>query len=506
MIRTRLWQPETAFFLVLWFLLLLTGRSSLLRDPGTLWHAVVGEQMLQTGELVRSDPFSFTFGGQAWTPHQWLGEILMALLERLGGLDALLLTTVTILAALYAWIGGRLVRAGLHWMPAALLLALTVAASSYHFHARPHLVTIALLGWTYAQLCDFEAKRISLRGLFWLMPLFMLWVNLHGGVLAGIALVGLAVAGWSAWKMLGQASPIQSGKTLLALIGLVVGLGLAPLVNPYGLEMLQAWRTIMTADLPKFIQEHAPPDFRSSDGLMLASLAAVYVILLLGTLGRWPRVTWLLPLVLLYLSLGRVRHGPLFAVTAMLASAEMLPHSRWSAWLAGKGSQLIRMPTEQSASEQGPSPWAGWLIPGLIVFAALLLQVTGVQAPVVGQGWAVLDPSHWPVELLPALRAEHTTARQRVFNDMRFGGFLIRYAPGCDVFIDDRCELYGNDFLLAYDQASRESPAQIDAWREQYGFQHALVLAGSAFDEHLRQSPEWTLVAECPAASLFRFR
>jgi hypothetical protein len=506
MIRTRLWQPETAFFLILWFLLLWTGRSSLLRDPGTLWHTVVGERMIQTGDLVCSDPFSFTYGGQPWTPHQWLSEILMALLDRLGGLDALLLTTVTILAAIYAWIGGRLVRAGLHWMPAALLMALTVAASSYHFHARPHLVSIALVGWTYAQLCDFEANRINLRRLFWLIPVFMLWVNLHGGVLAGIALVGLAIAGWSAWKVLGQTSPVQSGQTLLALIGLVLGLGLATLVNPYGLEMLQAWRTIMTADLPRFIQEHAPPDFRSSDGLMLALLAALYVFILLGTLRRWPRVTWLLPLVLFYLSLGRVRHGPLFAVTGMLAIAEMLPHCRWTAWLASKGSQLIRVPTEQDTPEPGLSRWAGWLIPGLVVVAALLLQVTGVQAPVVGQGWAVLDPAHWPVDLLPALRAENATARQRIFNDLRFGGFLIRYAPDYEVFIDDRCELYGNDFLLAYDQAARENPAQIEAWRGQYGFQHALVLTGSAFDGHLRQSPEWTLVAESPAASLFRHR
>src|SRR5437763_3401505 len=94
----RLLRPEIGLFLGIWLVLMVGGRSRFFLDPGTFWHTVVGEQMLVTGHLIYDDTFSFTFAGQAWSPHQWLGECLMAALHRIGGLDSLLLATVTCLA------------------------------------------------------------------------------------------------------------------------------------------------------------------------------------------------------------------------------------------------------------------------------------------------------------------------------------------------------------------------------------------------------------------------
>src|SRR6516165_4851207 len=109
------WRPWTGIFLAIWLLLMVGGRSRFFSDPGTFWHTVVGEQMLTTGQCIYADTFSFTCAGHAWSPHQWLGECIMALLHRVEGLDTLLLATVTILACLYTWAAWRLVRSGLHW-------------------------------------------------------------------------------------------------------------------------------------------------------------------------------------------------------------------------------------------------------------------------------------------------------------------------------------------------------------------------------------------------------
>ena len=38
---------------------------------------------------------------------------------------------------------------------------------------------------------------------------------------------------------------------------------------------------------------------------------------------------------------------------------------------------------------------------------------------------------------------------------MLFGGFLIYHTPGFRVFIDDRCELYGDEFMVKYVKAGR---------------------------------------------------
>ena len=87
----------------------------------------------------------------------------------------------------------------------------------------------------------------------------------------------------------------------------------------------------------------------------------------------------------------------------------------------------------------------------------LTVMVSLASMEVTGHGLARLDPRHWPVELLPDLqRYEETHPRGTpIMNDMLFGGFLIFYTPRLQVFVDDRCELYGDQFLLNYARNDR---------------------------------------------------
>src|SRR5580765_322696 len=137
----RLLGPRPVAFVVLWLLLLVGCRSSIFRYPDSFWHTVVGRTILDTGHFFDRDPFSGTRAGERWIPHQWLGEIGMAVLDRIGGFDTLLLAAVTILAGTFAALFARLVRSGLHWLPAAMLTGLGLAAAAGHFHVRPHLVS-----------------------------------------------------------------------------------------------------------------------------------------------------------------------------------------------------------------------------------------------------------------------------------------------------------------------------------------------------------------------------
>jgi hypothetical protein len=59
----RYWRAETVVFLGLWLTLMIAGRSGFFKDPGSLWHIVVGQRMLASGELIYADSFSFTAFG-----------------------------------------------------------------------------------------------------------------------------------------------------------------------------------------------------------------------------------------------------------------------------------------------------------------------------------------------------------------------------------------------------------------------------------------------------------
>src|SRR6478609_813535 len=93
--------PGAIAFVAIWLVLLAGGRSGMMRDPGTFWHTTTGEIILKDG-FIRHDPYTFTFAGTWWVPHQWFGEVVMAFAHRVGGFDAELLGAVTILAAAFA--------------------------------------------------------------------------------------------------------------------------------------------------------------------------------------------------------------------------------------------------------------------------------------------------------------------------------------------------------------------------------------------------------------------
>jgi hypothetical protein len=505
----RYWRPETGIFLWFWLGLLINGRSKLFHDPGTFWHTRVGERIFADG-FFDTDPFSCTFGGAPWVPHQWLGECAMAVVHAVGGLDGLFVATVTLMAGVYTWLSYRFIRGGLHWSLAAGAVALTVAAGSHHVHVRPHLLTIVLLGLTVARLVDFEAGRIGRRQLLWLVPLYALWCNVHGGVLGGLATMMLALVGWTVWTILRRPSPLGGVRDIGWLAALVLACGLTAFVNPYGPRLPAEWFAIMRSPrLGEIIVEHAPLNPTELDGVLVLLFGGFYLFTLAGIGGRWPRVTWLLPLPWFFLACTSVRHTPLFAITAALAIADMLPHTRWARWLARPGSDLFRF------SAEGSSPAFDWryaLLPSAVV--ALVFGLAMSQS---GPQWHRLDPEYWPAddfaenELTRALRryCSHGTP---IFNDLTWGGYLIYYHPGCRVFIDDRCELfanernYGRELLTRYDHVTRQDPTGFDRLVADFcpELRLALVRRDSLLDGHLsRPQNGWRLAAKSDSAALF---
>src|SRR5262249_47737652 len=155
------------------------------------------------------------------------------------------------------------------------------------------------------------------------------------------------------------------------------------------------------------------------------SLGVVYGLVLASTRPRRLRITSLIPLIWFTLALMRVRHAPLFGITAVLALAEILPDSPLARWLARPGRELFRFPASPRGAEDR-LPGRPMALPLTVVATTILLQWVGARMPILGRGWAQLDPTTWPVELLPELRRceRERSHGGRIFNDYQFGGFL----------------------------------------------------------------------------------
>jgi hypothetical protein len=86
---------------------------------------------------------------------------------------------------------------------------------------------------------------------------------------------------------------------------------------------------------------------------------------------------------------------------------------------------------------------------------------------------------------------------------MLFGGFLMYQTPGLRVFIDDRCELYGDGFLLKYVKADRPD---FEAWTTAYRFDLALLEPDSNYRKYFEEDPDWHVVKRTPSAVLYEKR
>jgi hypothetical protein len=487
-------------YLCLLILLWVIGRTNLLRDGDTFWHVAVGRKILAERALVYHDPFTFTFEGQPWVANQWLSECLMAGTDRVAGLDGLLLLSATVIAAVFGQALCRLVGVGLHPLLATLSFAIFFASSASNLHARPHLATFALLSVTFGLLLDVEDERCQLRRLWILVPLFIVWANLHGGILGGLGTLCLVAGGWAIRFLVLRSGPLRTRRQLVELSVLVMACGLAILVTPYGKYMSQAWAAILGMDLPNLVIEHAPLDPRSPFGIMTLAAGFFFLSVLLSTGRRVARVCWWVPSVWLLLACLRHRHAPLFSITAFLALASMLRHSRVLPLLERRGF-FRRQPEDGLRHDncRGAMPW-------LLVTVSLLggLSMLRGMGSADGPRWASPDPFVWPASVRPCLDAyvRGQPAGTKVFNEVNYGGFLIYNYPELRVFIDGRCELFGEPFLWRY-LAAKEQPQILDEWYGQYDFAAALVQRGSLFDQQFAARSQWVRRCDSDSARLY---
>ena len=147
--------------------------------------------------------------------HEWLAEVLLALIHRVAGMAGLVLSqSLSVVVALALALPSR-------WRPAITWrgwvgMAGAGAALAIAAEPRAQLFSWILLAATLRPCLD-DIDRPSPR-LFLAWPLEILWTNLHGGNPTGLALLGLLLLARPSWR-----------RAWVALGSLIL-----TLANPYG--------------------------------------------------------------------------------------------------------------------------------------------------------------------------------------------------------------------------------------------------------------------------------
>jgi hypothetical protein len=256
------------------------GSASPEPDPDLWGHLRYGLDLLRTGRLEWSDPYSYTAAGAAWGHHEWLGEAAMAAAWGAGGPAGLRWLRLGAAAGILA-AASHCIRSGpARAFPAlsALVFAVSWVALAPGLAYRPQLATYLLFALLLAFADAAGRGRLPARSAaLALPPGFALWANLHGGWVAGLAVLWLWAAAQWGEAALGDAAARGRAGWATAAAALSSA---ATALNPRGTGLwLQLWDDL---SVPRgaTIGEWLPVPFPSAgqpafQGLVLASAAAL---------------------------------------------------------------------------------------------------------------------------------------------------------------------------------------------------------------------------------------
>ena len=465
------------------------GWKALLMDGDTGWHIRTGEYILAHHAVPTQDLFSFSKAGQPWFAWEWLTDVLFAGLFRIGGLKAIVLFAGVMIGAYSTVLLRYAVWRGSNGLLAACICLFAVGGSSMHFLARPHLFTLLLLP---ACLWLVEADRRKNTPFLWLLvPITVLWTNLHGGFLIFIACLALLVCGSAVEAMLGRPRwpAVRRYSALLA------ACSAASVLNPFGIGLHVHILAYLRADWIKdLVQEFQAPTFRSEGQFQYEALL-VGGLVLTGLLLRKQRVTealWLL--FLAHSSLISVRHAPLYvAVAAPLLASEL--SAWWKSEAVERKKSSILSILHQLGEDLTPNFGRTSVWPALAIVALVF-----VDAPI---KW----PHDFPSEAFPiAMVHENTKVLEsgRLLTTDQWGDYIIySFYPRQKVFIDGRSDFYGESLGTEYLhllQGAYDWRVILDRW----GFDVALLPVQWPLVQMLKLDPSWQVIKDDSHAILFR--
>ncbi|MEE9569621.1 MAG: hypothetical protein V3W37_09560, partial [Candidatus Binatia bacterium] len=161
--------------------------SKSVADPDLWGHVKFGQDLWHTGQIVRSDPYSYLTENQVWINHEWLAEAIFYLAFALGGPSGLVVLKAAISLLIIGLLYRHLFRQGLTLLQGGMLLMLaSPLLVPWLATVRPQAFTYLLFLLVLLLVHQIDGGRI--RWLWATPPLFALWVNLHGGFLAGMGI------------------------------------------------------------------------------------------------------------------------------------------------------------------------------------------------------------------------------------------------------------------------------------------------------------------------------
>jgi hypothetical protein len=462
--------------------------SRQINDADFWFHLKTGQYIFATGSIPRTELFSFTYHGIPWTAHGWLSGLLFyAVWSTIG--PKLLIFVFAVLTALAFWIAFK--RANSHPFFAAIAMLIGVWTALPNIGVRPRVFSI-LFASIYLALLGRFARGVKERWIWLLIPLMVLWANLHGGFLIGLALIVLTALGMSLDLWAGVLErPDGFRARLRVLLLLFLGCGLAGLLNPYGIRLYTGPIAVLRSKIfQDLVNDWLSPNFHlaATRPLLLLMLMTIGVLALSPTRAKPSEV--LLFVATLYATLKTQRNAVVFALVAVPMFANY-----FQIWFASTKFGRSFGANRTDSNPRFALLFGVALLLPLVLFA-FKLRATAYSSP-------TQESLDVPVKAVEYLKENGITGNTFAVPNV-WGAYVLWAAPNNPVYIDGR-DVYPDTFVKEYVDIYQ---GRID-WRRPFderGVQIVLTEPNSFLARQLNEAHEWERVYQDNMSVAFRRR
>lgn len=462
-------------------------------DYDIWWHLKTGEVIWSWRMIPTYDIFSYSAAGAPWVNHEWLFQVFAWLVYNSFGIVSLTILKVA-LCAILAYALFRTFSFLTDSQSAALFGTLIALwGSADRILERPHLFSMVFIAIYCLVLHKFAGGKS--KNIWILIPLQVLWVNIHGGGILGPQII-LAFALGETLQAIAQRffqndrppePALRERRRQLWLVGFACIA--ASLINPGGIDIFLFPASHLKMDaILSYTQEWLPAldpriDFLTT--IFIFRLTFVVVMISYIVNRKNARISHILITVIFS---ALVLKGKRFAPEFIIANLPIVFFN-----LKGVARRIPITPGLGFAHA-----WANILLISMLsIFAVrhgIPITLKGEFLDQMGFG---VHTQNIPIEMADFL--EESKIHGRVFNDMGLGGYLIfRRWPGELVFIDGRTPVYGDDFYRNFVDAFHRS-ANFEELNSIHNFDYLVFKHDGAWDmrhfhKYLWDSGKWNLV------------
>ncbi|MFH1412597.1 MAG: hypothetical protein ABIG10_01020 [bacterium] len=420
-------KSRNKFKMLLWVAFYLFAFSLLLShsfnylDPDFGWHIKAGEQTMQTKQVPHDQIYMWTLEGKDWVDHEWLSNIMLYLgYEHLGYFWLNIIFALIIILALSlatAYLKKTYFKNTGDYVLIGLQL-LGLIAIMPHLGVRLQEITILFLVILLIIIDKFSRKPGKI--IYWLIPLFLIWANLHAGFLIGIAVLGW----WLTVQLILTIFKSKPTKWLKLLIIMVLSCA-ATLITPYGWKLYSFLSDYTNNAYLKIIEEWLPIYALPIHYWQMLFIAIIISLIIacyglsLKKLNLW-QVS--ITIIFLAMAIKSTRHFPLFFIVIYLCLIPDIIQKQ----MPDKFKQIINHNIIKIIS-----------IISLLLLSILVFFYTNFTNQ---PNLAFCDK--YPCKAVEFLQNNPEYQKLKMYNRYNFGGFLIWAMPELPLFIDGRMPQY----------------------------------------------------------------